>query len=208
MVNAFEVNKEDYFKESKKLIQVVMDREEYASKRVTAKEELELVRQQQEETKSPDEYEELAKRKKELELKIRFNNFREPAIPVEHQKTAQRNVTVEQLEATERLNELKAQLNERIEYVESDLMPLLKGIRELESMMKIPDQIEAMITSEIGEGVPIPLYARMRMYARSHNETKSGQAYNHLLSLSKALREIRVPVETKGIMSFLKRGKK
>lgn len=208
MVNAFEVNKEDYFKESKKLIQVVMDREEYASKRVTAKEELELVRQQQEKTKSPGEYEKLAKREKELELKIRFNNFREPAIPLEHQKTAKRNVAVEQLEASERLNELKAQLNERIEYVENDLIPLLKGIRELEGMMNIPNQVETMITSEIGEGVPIPLSARMKMFSRSHNETKSGQAYTQLFALVNTLKEIHVPVETKGIMSFLKRGKK
>ncbi len=208
MVNTFEVNKEDYFKESKKLIAVVVDREEKLTRSVSVADELKLVRQRKEETTSPDEYEELTKREKELELKIRFNNFREPAIPVEHQKMAKRNAATEQLEASERLNELKAQLNERIEYVENDLVPLLKGIRELETMMSIPNKVDAMIDSEVGEGVPIPLSYRLNLIARSYNETKSGQAYEQLIALTSTLKEIHVPVETKGIMSFLKRGVK
>ncbi|MBP1944634.1 hypothetical protein [Cytobacillus luteolus] len=202
------IDENQYFVESKKVIQLVLDTERNLEKQLKLADKLQLVKQQKSETRSPAEYEELEKLEKELERKIRFDQFNAPAVPKEHKEKVKKNVVVEQLEVDEKLNELKAELKGRIEVLEQELLPLIEGIEKLEDLKRIPNRIDLLLVSEIGERVAIPCSYAMNLVAPSNNQSQSSVAAKDLKKVIQALKKIEVPVETKGLLDFLKRGKK
>jgi hypothetical protein len=208
MENMNVIDETQYFVESKKAIQIVLENERLLGSKLKVRDKLRLVKESKEHTKSLEEYEALEKQEKELERKIRFNQFSEPAVPVEHREKLKRNAAAEQLEADKKLNELKAELKERIEYLESEVMPLVDSIMKLENMRKIPDQVDMVLNAEIGETVPFPVYYRLQVLRQTPDETQAGKAMKDLDKVVTALKAIQVPVETKGLLDFLKRSKK
>ncbi|PLR79703.1 hypothetical protein CVD25_06485 [Bacillus canaveralius] len=208
MENTTSIDENQYFAESKKAIQIVLEKEKLLQKQLKAVDKLQLVKEFKKETRSAAQYDELEKQERELERKIRFNRLMESAVPEEHKEKIKRNSAAEQLEVDNKLNELKAQLNEQIDHLENDLFPLLDNIRKLERMKMIPDQINIILESDIGENAVIPVENRVRRLNVSYNETQSGQAFNDLVKLIGSLRKIEVPKETKGLLDFLKRGRK
>lgn len=202
------IDENQYFVESKKAVQIVLEREQELGSKLKIQDKLRLVKEQKENTKSIEEYEELEKLEKELERKIRFNQRTEPAVPAEHREKLKRNAAAEQLQADEKLNELKSELKERVEHLEVEIIPLLLSINKLERMKKIPDQIHALLNFEIGEGAPIPASYRIKALTSTRDETQSRKALDGLENVIKTLKKIEVPVETKGLFDFLKRSKK
>lgn len=202
------VDRNKYFIESRKVLQMILENEERLGKQMKLEDKLQLVKEHRKSTTVREEYEELTKLEQELENKIRFNQFNEPAIPEEHHEKVKRNVYVEQLELDEKANELKLQLKERIEYLESEVLPLLSSIEQLEKMMGIPYQIEAMLGTEIGEKAPYPARYILNTLAPSNDEIQSNKAINSLNSTIDALKKVQTPVDTKELFEFLKGGAK
>ncbi len=208
MENMNPIDENQYFVESKKAIQIVLNKEQYLAKQMPTADKLRLLKEHKESTKSPEEYEDLEKLEKELEKKIRFNQLTEPAVPEEYRETLKRNAVVEKLEVDNKLNELKAELKDRIEYLENELVPLIDNIRQLEKMSKIPNQIDAILDLTIGEGAPVTANYRLQLLTQTNDETQAGEAQQALSKVIKSLKKIEVPIETKGLLNFLKRGKK
>lgn len=208
MANTPLINKDQYFQESKKAIQTVLQEEDKLNKGMNAADKLELVKELKEKTNSEKEFDELEKEQRELEKIIRFQKVPVDAIPKEHQKVVKRNVAVEQLEVDEKLNELKAELANHIEQLEGELLPLLTNINELEKLKCIPHQINLLTNATIGEGAPYPARALVQAVSRSSDEVRSSKALKELNELIGAIKGIKVPVETKGLLQYLKRGRK
>jgi hypothetical protein len=202
------INENDYFVESKKAIQVVLQHEKRLEKEMKPADKLQLVKERKDETKIPEEFEELEKLEKELERKIRFNQTRVPAIPEKYRKTVKKNAVAEELEVNNKLNELKGELKEKIEYLETEVLPLIDAINKLEAMKGIPKQIDTFLEAEMGEGAPVSMSYVSRILTVSNNEAQSGKAIKKLKGVIDSLKKIEVPVETKGLLNFLKRGKK
>ncbi|RYI25084.1 hypothetical protein EVU96_25050 [Bacillus infantis] len=200
------IDPNDFFVESKKAIQVVLSKEELQRKQMKIADKLELVRKSKAHPESLEAYEKLQTLEKELEMKIRFNKYNEAAVPEEYREVVKRNVAVEQLKVAEKANELKAQLKDHIEYLESKVVPLLQSIKELEKLKRIPDQIDIILDGEIGEKVPLPVSYRVKMINAGRDETLSGKVLVDLDKAIKSLKQIEQPVETKGLLSQLKRG--
>ncbi|MRX56725.1 hypothetical protein GJU41_22540 [Bacillus idriensis] len=208
MENMTLIDEKIYYVESKKAIQVVLEREELLNKQMKAMDKLLLVKEQKSKTGSLEEYDGLEKLEKELERKVRFHQLTEPAVPEEYKEKIKRNAVIEQLAADTKSNELKALLKQHIEYLENELVPLIRNINQLEKMKKVPDQINLILDSEIGEGVPFPVYYRLKVFNPTQHETKSRDALLALQETISALKKVEPPVETKGLLSFLKKGKK
>lgn len=198
------IDENQFFVESKKAIQVVLEKDELLRKQMKIAEKHQLVKEHMKKASSLEEFEEL----KKLEKELRFMKTIEPAVPEEYREKIKRNAVVEQLEVSEKLNELKAQLKDQIEYLENELVPLIDNIRKLEKLGKIPDQINAILDLTIGEEAPFTAKYRLQVLKPSYDETKAGEAIQALNDVIRSLEKIHVPVETKGLLGFLKRGKK
>jgi hypothetical protein len=198
------IDENQYFVESKKAILVVLQNEELLKKQMKPAEKLELVKEYKKKTQSIEEYEKYEKIEKEL----RFKKTKVPAVPEEHRKTIKKNAVTEELAVNEKLNEMKGELKEKIEYLEAEVLPLVEAINKLEGMKGIPNQIDALLKAEMGEGVPIEVSQLIKVYHFSNNEVQSAKAIRELKEAVKSLEKIEVPVETKGLINFLKRGKK
>ena len=202
------INVNDYFIESKKAIQLVLDREQELQRKLKAAERLQLLKEHKKNAKTSEDFEALEQQEKELERKIRFQQLTEPAVPAEHKEKILRNVKAEQLQQAEKLNELKGQLSEQIKYMKENIIPLLKSIHELEAMDEIPNQVDIILDAEIGEGAVLPVNQRMKAFSKREYKPRAGMA---LLDVQKAVDElgrITMPIETTGLLSFLKRGRK
>lgn len=202
------IDENQYFVESKKAIQIVLEKESSLEKQLGLREKLQLVKEHKKNTTSPEEYDELEKLEKDLEKKIRFKQFKTPAIPEERKETVKRNVVAEELQVNEKLNELKAELKERITYLENDLLPLIENIHTLERIKGIPHKIDTILNAEIGEGVSFPVRYVLNVQTQSNDELQSKIALKTLKKVLGSLKKIEVPVETKGLLDFLKRGRK
>lgn len=202
------IDKELYFIETKKAISTALQKEKDLLAQMPLEKKLALVQDHLTKTISSDEYDELINQEKEIFRKIRFNQFTEEAIPSEYKNQIKRNVKVEELEAIEKKNELKAELKPHISYIENEVIPLVTAIHELESMGMIPNKLEMLLNANIGEKEPLPISVRTKMFNLSRGEVNAGKGLNSLLQVVNALKQIEVPTQTKGILDFLKRGKK
>lgn len=146
-----EIDPNEYFAESKKAIQIVLEKEKLIHKQMKAHEKLALVRKYKNNTGDPGAYDALEKLERELDRKVRFDLLNEPAIPEEHREKVLRNVAVEQLEYAETLNGLKDQLRFHYKYLEDEVLPLLENIAKLERLNYIPNQVDVLLKNEIGE---------------------------------------------------------
>lgn len=196
MANTNFIDENQYFVESKKAIQIVLEKEALLGKQLKTTERLELVKKYKELAKTDEEYDELEKQERSLGRKIKFNQLNEPAIPEEHKEKVKRNVAVEQLAFDEKLNELKLKLQDQVEHMEKEVLPLLTSIAKLESMKGIPDQIQIIADAEIGEEVPIKLDYRLKLLRTTPEGTRAGVAQKGLTKVLKVLEQIQMPMET------------
>ncbi|MEK4023513.1 hypothetical protein [Sporosarcina sp. FSL W7-1283] len=202
------INTDDYYIESKKAIQATLEREDMLLKKMQPEHELTILQSEKKEVRTPEEFEAINERIEELKRKIRFNQLSEPAIPAEFREAIKRNVHVEGLATSEKLNELKGQLKEKIELLENEILPLVESIRDLEKMSLIPEQIGMLLTAEIGYMEPMTVSARSKLYHPNGDRIKAGNAVKLLNGTLLELKGISVPVETNKFIAFLKRGKK
>lgn len=182
------IDEKKLFVESKKAIQIAIEREKILGKKMRTTDKLELVRDHKVKTKSPDEYEALETLEKELERKLRFNQLNESAVPEEHKEKVKRNAAVELQEVNELLNESILQLKSRYEYLEDEVIPLITNIEKLERLAVIPVQIKAVVDGEIGENTVFS----MQHIIRQQNYSKYAEiAKNINAQLNKAIKDMK-----------------
>ncbi|MEK3856582.1 hypothetical protein [Cytobacillus sp. FSL H8-0458] len=145
------IDPNNYFVESKKAIQIVLENEQTLSKQMGIEEKHQLVSSYLKTASNPDEYDALEKLEKELKRKIQFRQFNEPAVPNEYREKVSRNVAIEQSEVNQKLAELVGQLNHHYKHLEKEVLPLIKNIETLERLSLMPVKIDVLLNGEIGE---------------------------------------------------------
>ncbi|MFD2118161.1 hypothetical protein ACFSTH_11695 [Paenibacillus yanchengensis] len=186
-----------YFAESKKVIQIAIEREKLLGKKMPITDKLRLIRDYKKKTNSPDEYEALETLEKELDKKLRFNQLNEPAVPDEYKEKVKRNAVVELQEVNKLLNEFKAQLRFHYKYIENEVVPLIANIEKLERLKAIPVQIEAIIDEEIGENAVFKIENTIRELSHSKNMRISKSINSYLSKAIKSMQEIEFAEEFK-----------
>lgn len=202
------VNQNDYFIESKKALQIARDREKDETSKLKTGDLLKLVKKHMESAKTPEEYEELESLEKELNKKIKFNQYYIPAVPSEHTEKLKKNAEAEHQAASKKLSELKSQLKSKIDYLENEVAPLVDGIKKLEQMMNIPEQINVILDSDIGEKAPIRLEGKLRYYYSKYDNSQSGRAVAELDNLIKRLRSLQGNREVENTTKAKRKGDK
>jgi hypothetical protein len=148
------INKDNYFVESKKAIQVVLEKERSLYNALPKRSTLNLLKKRKEKTGSIEEYERISELEKRLELEIKFNKSI-PLVPGEYKEIIKRNVLVEEAEVNNQLTEMRKELKKQLPYLQNVLMPMLVNIQELKRMQTIPNDIERILTAEFMEGTGI-----------------------------------------------------
>lgn len=199
MGNAKSINENEYFVESKKALEIAKEREKAEKAKLNTADLLELTKKHKELAKTPEEYEELDNLEKELRMKIKFNQYHVPAVPPEYAEKIRRNAEVEKSEASKKLDELKVQLKTKIDYLENEVAPLVDDIRKLEQMMNIPDQINIVLDSDIGEKTVIPMSGRLQIFNPKYDGRASVRAVTEMNKLIQRLKDVQgnVTVEDK-----------
>lgn len=202
------VNHNEYFVESKKALQVAREREIEERSKLKTEELLELAKKHKEKAKTPEEYEELGKLEKDLSMKIKFNQYYIPAVPPEHTEKLKKNAEVEHQAASKKLSELKSQLKSKIDYLENEVAPLVDGIKKLEQMMSIPEQINIILDTDIGEKAPLTMEGRLRYYYSKYDNSQTGRAVAELDKLIHRLRVIQGNEEVENTTKAKRKGDK
>lgn len=161
------IDANEYFVESRKVLQIVTERENVMKKKMKTADKLDLVRKHKTKATSLEEFETLESLEKELDRKLRFNQLKEPAVPEEHKEKIKRNVAVELKEVNELLNKTVDQLKSSYKYLEDEVIPLITNIEKLGRLKTIPAQIETVIDGEIGEHSFLPLGYLTQIHSRS-----------------------------------------
>lgn len=195
MTKSIDENK--YFAESKKAIQIAVENERLLGKKMPTVDKLQLARDYKKNTKEPNEYKELEKLEKELEMKIRFNQLNEPAVPEEQQEKIRKNVDIEEQELNKVLNELKAQLRLHYKYVEDEIIPLIVNIEKLEQLSAVPSQIKLLLKAVIGENTAFKVEGLMRGQNYSSNATVARNLIHSLEKSINRMQALEVPYEIK-----------
>lgn len=172
MENTKSINENKYFVESKKALEIAKEREKAEKAKLKTTDLLKLTRKHKETAKTPEEYKELEILEKELRMKVKFNQYHVPAVPPEHVEKIRRNAEVEQSKASKKLDELKVQLKSKIDYLESEVIPLVEDIKEMEQMMNIPNQIEIILDADIGEKAPVTMSSRLKTFKFDGHEAE------------------------------------
>lgn len=145
------IDPNQYFTESKKAIQIVLEKEKSLFADLPKQDKLNLLRKRKKETNSPEEYDHIEKLEKQLEKEIKFN-FSIPLVPDEYREMLMRNVNVEKAEADKKLKEITADLKNQLPYLQKVLLPLLVNNNELKNMSTIPHHIDTILKFDFQEG--------------------------------------------------------
>ena len=205
------INVNDYFAESEKVIEIVKQKEDQLHRQLPTAERLRIAEEELKAAKSREEYEQLKKIKEDLELKIRLNELNEPAIPAEYQDKIRRNREIEEEQAVQKLNELKSELAAKLSILESELLPIVTNIVNLERRRDIGLQVDKALQSTIYEDPQILSVRRaLRTYSLpggglSSDLAKASSARALLVRAAEQLKAIKAPIEARG---FFKNRKK
>lgn len=193
------VDKEKYFTESKKAIQVVLENEKWERKRLSIDDKLRILKEHKDATKSPDEFDELEEEEKRLKRTKRFFGEKELAVPDEHRDKIKRNAEIEQAEVDQKLDELKSKLPGYIDMMEKEVLPLLEDIRDLTGEKLIPYQIDMLTKAysydERGYSSPHNL---IKLFNKSSAEGNVKKAVNRGKGMTNTMRKLSVESKTTG----------
>lgn len=161
------IDSKDYYVESRKAIDIALAKEDEFQKKMTSKERLKVYNRHLEETKDQEEYKALKVLKDALEMKIKFHDTYEPAVPKADQGKIIRNLEIEQRDAIEKANELKGQLSKLLDAFESEAIPLLIAIDDLEMLRFTPNNIDIILSHRFEEEADISLSFQINISGRS-----------------------------------------
>ncbi|RVT56429.1 hypothetical protein [Niallia taxi] len=140
-----------YFAESRKAIQVTIEKERSLYKELTRKDKLDLLRKRKKETNSIEEYEKIEELEKQLEKEIKFGKQPVLLVPDEYKEVIKKNVAVEEKELNKKLLELRNDLKKQVPYLKDVLLPLLLNIHEIDKLKCVPTQIDAILRSTFND---------------------------------------------------------
>lgn len=143
------VNPQIYFVESEKAIQIAKERQEEVKRELPANYKLTLAKELLEDARSREEYEELTKEIKELELELKYDIGYFPMVPEEHQSKIAFNRVYEEEKLDEELAKQKQLLMQLIDGLESPLVTVLKNIEALENRKIIGKKVDAVLDFNI-----------------------------------------------------------
>ncbi|NMO97460.1 hypothetical protein [Paenibacillus lemnae] len=184
------IDANDYCVESRKAIQIVLERERTLGKKLKIRDRLELVRKHKNHAKSPDELEALEALEKQLERRIRFKQINERAIPEEHKEKVLRNAAVELQEANKMSDDLKAQISSRYKHLEDEVIPLIASIGDLERIKGAPMQVNFIIDYEIGEDTVFKVENIIRQLGHSQCEKLANDINFHLRKAIEGMKKL------------------
>lgn len=184
------IDETQYFTESKKAIQIVLENERLLGKKLKTHDLLQLVKDHKKVTDSVEEFDKLEKLERHLERKIRFNQLNEPAVPEEHQEKIKRNATVEQQEVDKMLDQYRTHLGTHLKYLEDEVIPVLTSIEKLEKLSTIPVLIDKLLTGEIGENTVFKMEYLLRLQNHSQAADRTKNCIRHLKKAAEVMREI------------------
>lgn len=147
MKNVALIDTNNYFVESRKAIQIALEKERDLYNQIPKEEKLRLLRKRKAETNSVEEYEAIEIMEKQLEKEIKFNGP-VPLVPDEYKDVIKKNVEIEAAEYTEKLNELRKELKIQLPYLQDVVLPLLINIHELKKMKNVPSDVEFILDSQ------------------------------------------------------------
>lgn len=145
------IDSKDYYVESRKAIDIALAKEDEFKKKLTSKERLKVYYRHLEETKDQEEFKILKVLKDDLEMKIKFHDTYEPVIPKADQGKIIKNLEIEQRAVIEKANELKGQLSKLLDAFESEAIPLLIAIDDLEVLLHTPHNIDIILSHRFEE---------------------------------------------------------
>ncbi|UJF27455.1 hypothetical protein [Planococcus sp. 107-1] len=143
------IDAQQYFTESEKVIEIVKENKDKLRRNLPAKNRLKLAKDLLESAKSAAEHHELKKEIEELELEIKFDKGRVPAIPEEHQPKIAFNRVVEEEKLDAELEKQKQELNKLATIFEEQLLPTLKNIASLEKRKLVGKKIDILLDGHI-----------------------------------------------------------
>lgn len=145
------IKPEEYFVESRKAVQIALEKERSYYNEIPKKNKLDLLRQRKKETNSVEEYEVIEALEKQLEKEIKFNHPI-PLVPDKYKDMIKKNVEIEAAEHEKKLTELKKELKDQLPYLQNVLLPLLVNIHEMNKMDVVPVNIDTILGFEIHDG--------------------------------------------------------
>lgn len=143
------VNPQIYFVESEKAIQIAKERQEDVKRALPTQYKLTLAKELLEGAKSREEYEELTKEIKELELELKYDKGFFPMVPEEHQSKIAFNRVFEEEKLDEELAKQKQLLMQLIDGLEDSLGTVLNNIEALEKRKRIGKTVDAILDFNI-----------------------------------------------------------
>lgn len=173
------VNPKIYFVESEKAIQIAKERQEEVKRELPANYKLTLAKELLEDARSREEYEQLTKEIKELELELKYDKGRFPMVPEEHQSKIAFNRVFEEEKLDEELAKQKQLLMQLIDGLEDSLGTVLTNIEALEKRKIIGKKVDAILDFNIYKDTVSSDFshlAYLTISAEQINATKANQA--------------------------------
>lgn len=178
------INPEQYFVESRKAVQIALEKERSYYNEMPKQTKLNLLRQRKKETNSIEEYEAIEVLEKQLEKEIKFNHPI-PLVPEEYKETIARNLTVEQAEFNSKLAELKVELKNQLPYLQNVLLPLLINIHELGKLNVVPMNIDFILDFEILDGTGLRAESRVFKISNNYKSQSTIKVEKVIMAISK-----------------------
>lgn len=186
------IDVQQYFTESEKVIEIVKENRDEMHRRLPAKYRLRIAKDLLVSSESSDEHYELKKEIEELELNIKFETGRVPAIPEEHQAKIAFNRVVEEEKLDAELDKQKQELNRLAAIFEEQLVPTLQNIASLEKRKLIGKQIDVLLDGHLvsRENKAMDALSHAARLSFSVREKRSRQAEQIAIDLNKQLKTI------------------
>lgn len=144
------INPEEYFVESRKAVQIALEKEEYLHNEMPMQNKLDYLKKRKKETNSAEEYEAIEALEKKIEKDIKFN-YQIPLVPEEYKDVIKRNAEIEAAEFDKKLTELKKELKDQLPYLQNVLLPLVINIQELDKLKVFSHNVDIILNHEFRE---------------------------------------------------------
>lgn len=149
MIKVQAIDPQQYFVESERVVEIVKERQEEIHRSLSAEHRLEIAKELLKDAKSREEYEQLTKDIKELELEVKYDLGYFPMVPEEHQLKVAFNRVYEEEKLNEELTNQKELLMQLIKGLEKPLSTVLENIENLEKRKLIGTKVDLMLELNI-----------------------------------------------------------
>lgn len=139
------IDSKQYFIESEKVIQIVVEREEQIHRSLSAKEKLQIAEKLLKKSETREEFDALSEEIKDLGFEIEYDKEMVSAIPEEHQMKIAFNRVHEEEQLNEELKRQKEQLFKLVDGIENAILTTLSNIEELEKRKLIGKKIDIIL---------------------------------------------------------------